>query len=272
MKIFIMTDIEGVAGVITYQGWANGDSRHFQDSRKLLAKEINAAVEGFFHAGATEIVVVDGHGGNGYGGVDFLSLDKRVKFQRGWPKGPYPLGLDKTFDAVAVIGQHAKAGTEFSHIAHTQSFRILDLSINGVSIGEFGQITLCAGELNIPVIFGSGDKAFCKEAEELVSGIKTVAVKEGILAGKGDECTPEEYGARNNAAIHLHPEVAREEIRKGAEEALNRYKKEKFGIVKLTPPYELVYVYRAENMRPSYKVVKNHPDSIIGALNRIYEK
>ena len=116
MKIFIMTDIEGVAGVITYQGWANGDSRHFQDSRKLLAKEINAAVDGFFASGATEIVVADGHGGNGYGGVDFLTLDKRVKFQRGWPKGPYPLGLNKSFDVAAVVGQHAKAGTEFAHI------------------------------------------------------------------------------------------------------------------------------------------------------------
>ena len=272
MKISIMTDLEGVAGVITYQGWANGDSRYFQDSRKLLAKEINAAVEGFYEAGATEIVVADGHGGNDYGGIDFLSLDKRVKFQRGWPKGPYPLGLDKTFDVAAVVGRHSKSGTEFAHMAHTQSFNILDLLANGVSIGEFGQFALCAGELDIPVIFGSGDKAFCKEAETLIPGIETVAVKEGLLSAKGDECAPEEYSARNNSAIHLHPEVAREMIRQGAEKALNRYKKEKFGILKLKLPYEVVYVFRADKGKPSYKIIKTHPDSIIGAFNRIYEK
>lgn len=76
MKIAIMTDLEGVAGVITYQGWANGDSRYFGQSRTLLAMEVNAAVDGFFSAGATEIVVIDGHGGNGYGGVDFCLLTK----------------------------------------------------------------------------------------------------------------------------------------------------------------------------------------------------
>ena len=275
MKIAIMTDLEGVAGVITYQGWANGDSRYFGQSRTLLAMEVNAAVDGFFSAGATEIVVIDGHGGNGYGGVDFLSLDKRVKFQRGWPGGtggPYPLGLDRNFNAIAIVGQHAKAGSEYAHIAHTQAFKLLDLSINGVSIGEFGQVTLCAGELDIPVIFGSGDMAFCQEAAELVPGIETVAVKEGLAFGRGDECTAEEYGLRNNAAIHLHPEVARQLIREGAKKSLLRYKKEKFGVVKLEPPYELVYTFRADGTNPQKKIVKTHPDSVIGVMNRIYEK
>ncbi|HNS32310.1 MAG TPA: M55 family metallopeptidase [bacterium] len=272
MKIFIMTDLEGVAGVITYEGWANGNARYFQQSRTLLAMEVNAAVDGFISAGATDIVVADGHGGNGFGGVDFLSLDKRVRFQRGWPRGPYPLGLDRSIDAVAVVGQHAKAGTEYAHIAHTQSFKLLDLSINGLSIGEFGQVTLCAGELDIPVIFGSGDRAFCKEAAELVPGIETVVVKEGMTSGSGEECTAEEYGTRNNAAVHLHPEVARQLIREGAGKALNRFRKEKFGVVKLQPPYELVYTFRADGTNPQKKMVKTHPDSIIGVFNRIYEK
>lgn len=272
MKIIIMTDLEGVAGVITYQGWANAEGRYFEQSRMLLAMEVNAAVDGFFAAGATDIVVADGHGGGGFGGVNAVCLDKRVRFQRGWPDGPYPLGLDKSFDAVAVVGQHAKAGTEYAHIAHTQSFKVLDLSVNGISIGEFGQVTLCAGELGVPVIFGSGDQAFCKEAQALVPGIETVAVKQGLASGTGDECPPDDYGRRNNAAVHLHPELARHLIRQGAEKAVQRYRKEKFGIVKLIPPYEWVCIYRSDGTNPQKKIVYTHPDSVIAVMNMPYRQ
>ena len=272
MKIFLMTDLEGVAGVITYQGWANAGGRYFEESRALLAMEANAAVEGFFEAGAKEIVVADGHGGNGFGGVKASLLDRRARFQRGWPPGPYPMGIDESFDAVAFVGQHAKAGSEYAHIPHTQSFAILDLSVNGVSIGEFGQVALCAGELGIPVIFGSGDRAFTMEAEKLVPGIETVAVKEGLTPGSGNECAPEAYGRRNNAAVHLHPEAARELIRDGARKALRRSKSEKFGIVRLTPPFEWVCLFRADGDIPQKKVVKTHPSSVIGAMNRVYAK
>jgi len=48
----------------------------------------------------------------------------------------------------------------------------------------------------------------------------------------------------NGAAIHLHPEVARERIREGAARALHRLAEiEPFTIA---PPYELVSVLRPE--------------------------
>jgi len=266
-----MTDLEGVAGVLNFKDCVFESGRFFEESRTLLTMEINAAVDGLFAGGATEIVVVAGHGG-GCGAVNIALLDKRSKFQRGWPQGPYPLGLDRSYDAVAFVGQHAKAGTEYAHLAHTQNLRVIDLSVNGISVGEFGQIALCAGELGIPVIFGSGDKAFTREAAELVPGIETVAVKEGLMSGKGDECNPEAYTARNAAAIHLYPETARELIREGARRAIERYGKEKFGIVKLQSPYKLVCVFRADEENPKITKVKTHPDSVIALMNDPYDK
>ena len=47
------------------------------------------------------------------------------------------------------------------------------------------------------------------------------------MPGTGDECTFEQYQNRNTAAIHLHPEKARELIKEGAKRALRRYKEDK---------------------------------------------
>jgi len=270
MKIYLMTDLEGVAGVLNFHEWVFTTGMFFYESRKLLTMEANAAVEGFFAGGASEVVVAAGHGG-GSGAIDTSLLDPRAKFQRGWPKGPYPLGLDKSYDAVAFVGQHAKAGTEYAHLAHTQNLRVIDLSVNDISVGEFGQTALCAGELDIPVIFGSGDKAFTKEAIELIPGIETVTVKEGLMSGKGDECSEEEYTARNAAAIHLHPETARKLIRKGAKKSIERLIKERFGIVKIQPPYKLVYVFRADEKNPQTTKVKTHPSSISELMNKPFD-
>ena len=62
-------------------------------------------------------------------------------------------------------------------------------------------------------IFASGCLAFTREARYFVQGIETVAVKEGVQSGTGDECTAEQYELRNSGAIHLHPEAARKRIR-----------------------------------------------------------
>ena len=263
-----MTDMEGVAGVLDHDTWVTPSGRYYEVGKELLTQEINAAVEGFFSAGATEIMVADGHG---HGGINPLLLDPRVELMRGWPTG-YPLFLDKSYDAVAWVGQHAKAGTENAHIAHTQWFNYIDLAINGVSIGEFGQVALCASELDIPSIFMSGDLAATLEAEQLVPGIEAVAVKRGTTPGKGDELETDDYRKRNLSAIHLHPEVARMLIREGAERALHHLRDEPFGLIKLTPPYTRTARFRADGDKPRTIAEEQHPTSIIALLNMKFER
>ncbi|HGJ64682.1 TPA: hypothetical protein ENS27_04750, partial [bacterium] len=237
MKIYMMTDLEGVAGVINFKDWALSDGCYYNLAREFLTEEVNSAIDGFFDGGATEILVVDGHGP---GAVNIHQLDPRAEYMRGWGDGPWPLMLDNSFDAVVSVGQHAKSGTPFAHLAHTQSTGYLDLSINGISIGEFGQLTLCASELGVRTIFGSGDLAFTKEAQALFPGIETVAVKRGIRAGTGDNLSDKEYMNFTGSAIHFSPIKARQLIREGALRAITRAKKENFGIIKIDPPYERV--------------------------------
>jgi len=63
VKVFIVSDMEGVAGVVKWQqtDGAKGDVA-YHEARKLYTEEINAAVRGARSAGATEIVVMDCHG------------------------------------------------------------------------------------------------------------------------------------------------------------------------------------------------------------------
>ena len=64
MKIHIISDIEGCAGVVKWEQ-TGGESPLYQEARKLYTEEINAAVRGAKAAGATEIVVMDCHGAPG---------------------------------------------------------------------------------------------------------------------------------------------------------------------------------------------------------------
>src|SRR5256885_5942386 len=61
LKVFISVDMEGLAGVVAGAevSPAGPDYSHY---RTIMAGETNAAVDGAFRAGATEVLVRDGHG------------------------------------------------------------------------------------------------------------------------------------------------------------------------------------------------------------------
>ncbi|MCM8767882.1 MAG: M55 family metallopeptidase [Candidatus Omnitrophica bacterium] len=263
-KVYIMTDMEGVAGVIDFENWCSPSGRYYELAKELLTLEVNSCIDGLFEAGVEEIIVLDGHGP---GGINIKLLDPRVKMQRGWPRIFKDFFVDTSFDAVVWVGQHAKAGTEYAHLPHTQSCHYIDLSVNGISIGEFGQAAMVASELGIRAIFGSGDYAFTKEASQLVPGIETVAVKWGLTPGKGDECTYEQYKRRNTSAIHLHPEKARQLIKEGAYRAVKRAEKEEFGIIPLKGPFERVAIFRPDTDNPKRISKETHPFSVIELFN-----
>jgi len=140
--------------------------------------------------------------------------------------------------------------------------------VNGVSIGEFGELAMCASELGVRAIFGSGDHAFTKEAQALVPGIEPVAVKWGVKPGTGEELNEEEYARHVTSARHLHPVRARQLIREGARRAMERAKAEQFGIIPLTPPLKRTIVLRPTKSRPQkVAATMEHPTSFIGVMN-----
>ena len=109
MRVLIMSDMEGVSGIVVWEQ-VNGGAAMFEEGRRLYTEEINAAVRGAKAAGATEIVVVDCHGaGQGW---TFNSLipdkihpDCEWVAHHGW--GRYEDMWKSGCDACLLIGMHA---------------------------------------------------------------------------------------------------------------------------------------------------------------------
>src|SRR5687768_16983649 len=238
MKIYIMTDMEGVAGVVSSVDYCAPDSRYYEVGRTLTTLETNAAIEGALEAGATDVLVVDGHG---HGAIDPLQIHPAARLLTGRPMG-YPFGCDSTFDAAFIVGQHAKANTDGGHLAHSGSFNTQDHTMNGQSLGELGINMLFAAYFGVPTVLVTGDLACCEEAKALVPQIETVGVKEGLKRGAPLDLTAEQVRRYNGAATHLHPSVARHRIREAAQRALER--RQEIHRFWIDPPYELLRSYR----------------------------
>jgi len=261
-----MTDMEGCAGVLDFETWTTPQGRYFEDGKRLLTGEVNAAVEGLFEGGATEILVVDGHGA---GGINPELLDPRVELMRGHDHPVWPWHLSESFDGFCCVGQHAKAGTPYSHLTHTQSCLYVDLSINDVSIGEYGQLALCAMELGVPCILACGENAFAAEAEALTPGVVAAGVKQGLLPDGLEDADYDTYRASKLGAIHLSPQRARERIRKAAHDAAQKLQQDpsSFTYPDMSPPYVYMARLRKFGDEPAHVCRGEHPSSIIAMIN-----
>ena len=213
MKVHIISDIEGCAGIVKWEQ-TGGDGPLYQEARKLYTEEINATVRGAKAAGATEIVVMDCHGApDGYQFNSLIAedLDPACEFvvQEHWTG--YTAFLEAGCDAALFVGMHAMAGTTTGVLNHTVSgTNWRSLFFNGTEVGETGINAALCGHWGCPVLLVTGDTASCAEARALLGGgLTTVAVKEGI--GR--------FGARN-----LAPQRARELIEEGARDALRDLK------------------------------------------------
>ena len=238
MKVYIMTDMEGVAGVLSSVDFCSPESRYYEVGRTLTTLETNAAIEGALEAGATEFLVVDGHG---HGAIDPLQLHPAARLLAGRPLG-YPFGCDESFDAAFIIGQHAKANTDGGQLSHTGSFTVEDQVLNGRSLGELGINMLFAAYFKVPTVLVAGDLACALEAQALVPSIETVAVKEGLKRGAPAGLTGEQARRYNGGATHDHPEAARKKIRAGARRAIER--RAQIPPFWIEPPYRLERSFR----------------------------
>jgi len=208
MKIYVVTDLEGLAGV--YQWEKREDTsrenmeRRFRQ-RRWLAEEVQAMAAGFRAGGASEIWINDGHGA-GYT-IDLEQMAPGVRIHHGTARPQYCCGLDSSFSGMGSLGTHAMAGTPDANLAHTMGAGIKAYYINGIRVGETGYQAFLAGYFGVPFIFCAGDLAACREMEELCPGCVTVPVKIGLS---------------KLSTLTVTPKRARQMLREGAEEAMRR--------------------------------------------------
>ncbi len=203
MKVYISVDLEGVSGATSWSSTNLGDIEHGPVAREMTL-EAAAACKGAIKAGATEVYVKDAHdsGRN----MDLSMFPKEAKIIFGWEQSPASMvcGLDSSFDALMFVGYHSPAGSNGNPLSHTMNRRNNTVKFNGKIASEFLIHAYYAQSLGVPSVFISGDRALCGHVHEYDPNITAVAVKEGL----------------GNATINLAPELAQEQIREGAYDAL----------------------------------------------------
>jgi D-amino peptidase len=228
VKVYISVDMEGVAGISHPKPTSRGDSG-YPDAVSLMIGEANAAIDGAFAGGATEVLVNDSHGG--MYNLRPAEIDGRARIlqgQKAWSmiEGAGP---DRGFGVALFVGYHARAGHPRGTIAHTYSGRPTLSRLNGRLVGESGMNAAVLGQWDVPVGLVSGDDALAEEVEDWLPWAERVVVKEAT---------------GGSSAATLHPAAAGDLIREGATRAVRRATAGEVQPLKLDPPVvvEVEYV------------------------------
>ena len=236
MKVMIMTDLEGPAGVNGRSDGIGNQILNKPTACQVLMDEVNACVRGLVKGGADEIVVWDGHGGSN--SMDITQLQHPARLGTiGADLAPC-IYIDSSFDAAIEIGFHAMEGVSDGYMNHSyDSHHVCNMWLNGNLIGEIGLTAFEAAYFGVPTILVTGDQAACREAKALLPDVETVCTKHSIS---------------RYTTINRHPLDVQADIEAAAERALRNVK----GANVLEMPSEI-----------EYKVQYMCPNTVIG-----YEK
>jgi D-amino peptidase len=233
MKVFVSVDMEGISGLVR---WADviTEGIDYPRNRRFLTQDANAAVEGAFDGGASEVIVEENHGVQELCNLLMDEIDPRCRVVRGAgrPGATTMAGLDAATGVVLLVGHHARAGSFPGIMAHTVSYeRFRAVRLAGRDLGESEIFAIRAGELGVPVGLITGDQVVIEQLTKRVADAEAVCVKRALSQVAGDVIPP----ARTRAAIRDGARRAVERARRGE---LAPYLGER-------PPYELEVELRA---------------------------
>jgi D-amino peptidase len=206
MKVYLSVDMEGIGGISHSLPTERGDAG-YPASVALMVGEANAAIDGAFAGGASEVLVNDSHGQ--MFNLTPEDVDARAVLVQG--QKPWSMvagaGPDQGFDVALFVGYHTRAGHPTGTIAHTYSGEPTLTALQGRPVGESGLNALVLGAWGIPVGLVCGDDQLALETEAWLPWAERVIVKSAVS---------------RRAAASVHPSVARDRVRTGAERAVRR--------------------------------------------------
>jgi D-amino peptidase len=223
MNLFISCDMEGTAGVCSWNQCDPGNPHEYPVYRRYMTQEVRAAIEGAREAGVRRVLVNDSHWSMRNLLFDELPGDDDLRVISGTRK-PWSMaqGIDSGVDAAFFTGYHAKAG-DAATLAHTFSSEVYAVTVNGVACSEALLNAALAGCYGVPVLLVSGDRTIVDECVAAMPWIVGVTVKDPIG-----------YTAVNS----LTPAAAQAAIRAGAREAIGRMDRAKPFL--FDPPFEII--------------------------------
>jgi D-amino peptidase len=176
LRVYISADMEGLAGVVSADQ-LGPSGFEYGLGREIMTREVLAAIAGARAAGATEFLISDSHGNGENILIDMLP--DNVQIVRSWPRPLMMMqGIDSSFDAALLIGNHSGTTNPAGVRAHTiSSGRLADVRLNGASVPEAVLSAAVAGHFGVPVVMISGDDAAVAEAQTLLRGLEGAVVK-----------------------------------------------------------------------------------------------
>jgi D-amino peptidase len=188
MKVYISIDMEGVAGIAGIEDIILKGSE-YERAREWMTGEANAAIEGAFEAGASEVLIADSHGH--MRNLLTEKLNEKARIIRGTPRQTNMMeGLDDSFSAAFLVGYHSMAGTDPGVLSHTFELPILAVKLNGLLVGESGFNGAFAGHFGVPVAMVCGDDALGREVEQIMPWAERVVTKKALSWTSADSLTP----------------------------------------------------------------------------------
>lgn len=181
MKIFIAADLEGCAGITTWEEIYPSNPEYVKAAEEMT-REVIAASEALVEEGV-EVVVKDSHflGKN----IDYAQLPEAVRMVRmhGGTPDAMVQGIDETYDAAMFIGFHAGASMTGNPLSHTMNRKLTRMTINGLVTSEYLLHAYVAASYGVPVVMVSGDRMLCEWIHDFNPNVTTAVIKENHGAG-----------------------------------------------------------------------------------------
>ena len=165
MKVYISVDIEGTAGISSWEATNLGDAEHRAAARQMTLEAV-AACRGAIEAGATEIYVKDAHDSGRNMDLSLFPPEARVIFDWTFTPDSMVAGLDSSFDAVMFVGYHSPAGLAGSPLSHTMNRGNNYVKIGGQLASEFLLHAYVGASRGVPAVMVSGDRLLCGHAQD----------------------------------------------------------------------------------------------------------
>ena len=222
MRVLISADAEGVTGITATDELLYGKP-YYEFMRDMMTADVNAAIDGAFAGGATEVVVNDSHWT--MTNVKIESLDPRADLIKGFHKHLCMVEGVQAADAIFFLGYHCRTGDSDGVGNETILGReIVEIRMNGKPVGESEINAAVSGDFGVPVIFASGDDLYERELRETLPNVEFGLTK---------------YALDRWTARLLSPERSRANIRAAAQRAVTRGRAGEFSPYRLNGPVEL---------------------------------
>jgi D-amino peptidase len=180
MKLYISADMEGTAAVASWTQVDPTNTTEYPYYRRLMSREVRAAIDGARSTGDVEVLVNDSHSSMRNVIWDELPDDVRMIYGN---RKPFSMseGADASFDAAFFTGYHAGIGEQNGVLDHTYTSETLyNTRVNGLRCNEAMLNAAVLGASGVPVILITGDRVAIEQTQAALPWITGVVVKDSI--------------------------------------------------------------------------------------------